>query len=52
MESSKKMKIVIRGATGLTGHGVLDQALNDEHEVKAVARNPEQNEDLFSTFLK
>ena len=35
------MKIVLWGATGLTGREVLSQALNDGHEVKAVARNPE-----------
>jgi len=36
------VKIVLWGATGLTGREVLDQALSDGHEVKAVARNPEQ----------
>ena len=34
------MKIVLWGATGLTGREVLYQALEDGHEVKAVARNP------------
>ena len=34
------MKIVLWGATGLTGREVLYQALNGGHEVKAVARNP------------
>jgi len=34
------MKIVLWGATGLTGCEVLYQALNGGHEVKAVARNP------------
>jgi putative NADH-flavin reductase len=38
------MKIVLWGATGLTGHEILSQALDDGHEVKAVARNPEQIE--------
>ena len=38
------MKIVLWGATGLTGREVLDQALEGGHEVKAVARNPEQIE--------
>ena len=38
------MKIVLWGATGLTGREVLSQALNDGHEVKAVARNPERLE--------
>lgn len=34
------MKIVLWGATGLTGREVLYQALEGGHEVKAVARNP------------
>ncbi|MBW2630707.1 MAG: SDR family oxidoreductase [Deltaproteobacteria bacterium] len=38
------MKIVLWGATGLTGREVLGQALEGGHEVKAVARNPEQIE--------
>lgn len=36
------MKIVLWGATGLTGREILSQALEDEHEVKAVVRNPIQ----------
>ncbi|MBW2367404.1 MAG: NAD(P)H-binding protein [Deltaproteobacteria bacterium] len=36
------MKIVLWGATGLTGREVLSQALEDGHEVKAVVRKPEQ----------
>ena len=39
-ERSNKMKIVLWGATGLTGREVLYQALEGGHEVKAVARNP------------
>ncbi len=38
------MKIVLWGATGLTGREVLNQALDAGHEVKAVVRNPEQIE--------
>jgi putative NADH-flavin reductase len=38
---SNKMKIILWGATGLTGREVLNQALNDGYEVKAVVRNPE-----------
>ena len=38
------MKIVLWGATGLTGREILSQALEGGHEVKAVARNPEQIE--------
>jgi putative NADH-flavin reductase len=34
------MRIVLWGATGLTGCEVLYQALEGGHEVKAVARNP------------
>ena len=34
------MKIVLWGATGLTGREVLNQALDGGHEVKAVARKP------------
>ena len=34
------MKIVLWGATGLTGRKVLYQALEGGHEVKAIARNP------------
>ena len=34
------MKIVLWGATGLTGREVLDQALEGGHEVKAVVRKP------------
>lgn len=34
------MKIVLWGATGLTGREVLNQALEGGLEVKAVARNP------------
>ena len=34
------MRIVLWGATGLTGHEVLNQALEGGHEVKAVARKP------------
>lgn len=44
MEGRNKMKIVLWGASGLTGREILNQALNDGHEVKAVARNPEQIE--------
>ena len=36
----KSMKIVLWGATGLTGREVLHQALEGGHEVQAVARNP------------
>jgi len=36
------MKIILWGATGMTGREVLNQALDGGHEVKAVARNPEQ----------
>jgi len=43
-EKSNKMKIVLWGATGLTGREILSQALNGGHEVKAVARNPGQIE--------
>lgn len=35
------MKIVLWGATGLTGREVLSQALEAGYEVKAVVRNPE-----------
>ncbi len=35
------MKIILWGATGLTGCEVLTQALEAGHEVKAVVRNPE-----------
>jgi putative NADH-flavin reductase len=38
------MKIVLWGATGLTGREVLNQALGAGHEVKAVARKPSQIE--------
>jgi len=34
------MKLVLWGATGLTGREILHQALDGGHEVKAVARNP------------
>ena len=34
------MKIVLWGATGLTGSEILSQALNAGHKVKAVARKP------------
>ena len=34
------MKIVLWGATGLTGREILNQALEEGHEVKAVARKP------------
>ena len=34
------MKIVLWGATGLTGREVLDQALEGGHEMKAVVRKP------------
>jgi putative NADH-flavin reductase len=40
-ERRNKMKIVLWGATGLTGREILSQALEGGHEVKAVARNPE-----------
>ena len=35
------MKIVLWGATGLTGIEVLNQSLEGGHLVKAVVRNPE-----------
>ena len=38
------MKIVLFGATGLTGHEILKQALDEGHEVKAVVRKPSQIE--------
>ncbi len=34
------MKVVLWGATGLTGREILNQALEEGHEVKAVARKP------------
>jgi len=34
------MKIVLWGATGLTGHEILNQAIDAGHEVKAVTRKP------------
>jgi putative NADH-flavin reductase len=34
------MKIVLWGATGLTGREILQQALDEGHEVKAVFRTP------------
>ena len=34
------MKIVLWGATGLTGREILNQAIDAGHEVKAVARKP------------
>ncbi len=41
MKKSNKMKIVLWGATGLTGREILYQALDAGHKVKAVVRNPE-----------
>jgi putative NADH-flavin reductase len=38
------MKIVLFGATGLTGHEILKQALEEGHEVIAVVRKPSQIE--------
>ena len=34
------MKIILFGATGLTGREILKQALDDGHEVIAIVRNP------------
>jgi len=42
MKRSKKMKIVLWGATGLTGREILFQALSAGYEVKAAVRKPEQ----------
>ena len=36
------MKIVVLGATGGTGQGVLRQALVAGHEVTAIVRNPDK----------
>ena len=36
MERSHKTKIALWGATGLTVREILNQALDDGHEVKAV----------------
>jgi len=36
------MKIVLWGATGLTGREILFQALSAGYEVKAAVRKPEQ----------
>ncbi len=41
MEKRNKKKIVLWGATGLTGREILLQALGNGHEVKVVVRNPE-----------
>ena len=38
------MKIVIWGATGLTGRELLNQALEGGHQVKAAVRNPDMIE--------
>jgi uncharacterized protein YbjT (DUF2867 family) len=35
------MRIVLWGATGLTGREMLAQALEAGHKVKAIVRNPE-----------
>ncbi|OQY03001.1 MAG: hypothetical protein B6I20_05905 [Bacteroidetes bacterium 4572_117] len=40
-ESNKKMKIVLWGATGLTGKEVLPQALDKGLQVKAIVRKLE-----------
>jgi len=39
--SSKKLKIVLWGATGLTGKEILSQALDAGHKVKVIVRNPD-----------
>ena len=38
------MKIILWGATGLTGSEILNQALAAGHEMKAIVRNPERIE--------
>ena len=40
------MKLVIFGSTGGTGRELLEQALEDGHEVSAFARAPEKIADL------
>ena len=44
MEKGNKMKIVLWGATGLTGKEILSQALDAGHEVKVIIRNPDMFE--------
>jgi len=34
------MRIVLFGATGLTGNEILKQAIEDEHKVTVIVRNP------------
>ena len=36
------MKIALIGATGFVGAAILQEALNRDHEVTAIARNPEK----------
>ena len=39
-QEGQKMKILVLGATGRTGRLILEKAVNDNHEVTAIVRDP------------
>ena len=42
----KKLRILLFGATGPTGRRLLEQALQQGHQVTAVVRSPEKLDDV------